>query len=94
MAKPALRREEKALLVESSISHVTKLENPIPREVKLTDLNEASSKVAREYADFETPWEQSLKLMVAAAGVQLGKQNDGSGEMIERITPQKAAVVS
>ena len=38
-------------------------------EVKLCQLNEAASKVAAEIADFETPWFQSLKLMVDAAGV-------------------------
>ena len=38
-------------------------------QVKLCQLNEAASKVAAEIADFETPWFQSLKLMVDAAGV-------------------------
>ena len=37
-------------------------------------LSNAASKVAAEMADFETPWFQSLKLMVEAAGVSFDQE--------------------
>jgi len=60
-----LKRDEKTELIERSLKAVTlKHEKPKNIPIKLSHLNEAASKVAVEYADFETPWEQSLKLMV------------------------------
>lgn len=87
------KRDQKTRLIETSLKAVTlKHEQPKNLPVKLSDLNEAATKVAVEYADFETPWEQSLKLMVEAAGVQLGK-TEGCGES-EEITPVNVSTVS
>ena len=88
-----LKKDEKTQLIERSVKSVTlNHEKSKTLPVKLSHLNEAASRVAVEYADFETPWEQSLKLMVEAAGVQLNKF-DQAGEN-QQITPSNVAAVS
>ena len=54
-----LKRDERAKLIEDSLKRVTiRHEQPKNRNVKISQLNDAAAKVAVEYADFETPWEQ------------------------------------
>lgn len=56
-----LKRDEKAKLIEDSLKGVTvRHEQPKNRGVKISQLNDAAAKVAVEYADFETPWEQVI----------------------------------
>ena len=62
-------------------------------KVKLHQLSNAASKVAAEMADFETPWFQSLKLMVEAAGVSFDQETipvEGNDDLDEQMTHQIA----
>ena len=89
-----LKRDERTELIEQSLKAVSlKHEQSKTLPVKLSHLNEAASRVAVEYADFETPWEQSLKLMVEAAGVQLSGKSYGIEEN-EPVTPAVVATVN
>merc|ERR1711892_155542 len=71
-AKMMKRGEKQKLIDQSLVACHLNAEAPRDRgEVRLYELSKAASKVAAELAEFETPWFQSLRLMVEAAGVQL-----------------------